>query len=242
MPAKEPDLDEDVLLKAPPPKATGGRKKALPKESQGHLVKAPPNDAAKGGPKGTPKGSPRAPTQIVARHSRAGEALGVALLALALLAVTALVSLQFGSGRLMGPFGRMLALSLYALLGLGAYLVVLAVGFIGLRTLMGRGQTIRWTVWAGYLGATLAGAVLFHCLFPRYVVHGFTAGGKGGEILGEVLVALFSTAGTYLVTWVAMVLCLMVATEASLVQVAVGGGRAFPRIGQAVAGGRGHLT
>mgnify|MGYP000388848871 CR=1 FL=1 len=40
---------------------------------------------------------------------------------------------------------------------------------------------------------------------PRYV---------GGEILGEVLIALFSTAGTYLVTTVGMVLCLMLATEA----------------------------
>ncbi len=163
-------------------------------------------------------------------HSRAGEFLGVVLLSLSLLASTALMSLQFGSGNLMGPFGRMLALSLYALLGLGGYLVVLAVGVIGLRTLMGRGQTLRWSVWAGYLGATLCGAVLFHCLFPDYVVYGFTAGGKGGEIIGELLIALFSHAGTYLVTSVLMLLCLMVATEASLVQSLVGAGRALARM------------
>jgi len=164
-------------------------------------------------------------------HSRAGEALGLLLLSLALMATAALISLQFGRGATMGPFGRMLALSLYALLGMGGYLVVLAVGFIGLRTLIGRGRAIRWTVWMGYLGATVCGAVLFHLLFPRYVVHGFPAGGKGGEILGELLVALFSTAGTYLVTTVAMLLALMVATEASFVQTVLGVARIVTTVG-----------
>ncbi len=145
-------------------------------------------------------------------------------MALSLLALAALVSLQFGEGNLMGPFGRMLALSLYALLGLGSYLVVLAMGFIGLRTLAGHG-TIRWSTWFGYLGATVCGSVLFHCLFPGYTVYGFAAGGKGGEILGEILLALLATAGTYLVTTVCMLLLLLVATESSLVATAVGAGR-----------------
>lgn len=155
---------------------------------------------------------------------RTGEFLGIILMALGLLAVAALISLQFGKGNLMGPFGRMLALSLYALLGLGSYLVVLAVGFIGLRTLVGR-TTIRWSTWAGYLGATLCGSILFHCLFPTYTIYGFTAGGKGGEIIGELLIALFSIAGTYLVTTVAMLICLLFATESSMVSTAVGAGR-----------------
>ncbi len=155
---------------------------------------------------------------------RTGEFLGIILMALGLLALAALISLQFGTGSLMGPFGRMLALSLYALLGLGSYLVVLAVGFIGLRTLVGR-TTIRWSTWAGYLGATLCGSVLFHCLYPTYTIYGFSAGGKGGEIIGELLIALFSIAGTYLVTTVCMLLCLLVATESSVVTTAVGTGR-----------------
>ena len=41
-------------------------------------------------------------------------------MALGVLAITALISLQFGSGNLVGPFGRMVALGLYALLGLGS--------------------------------------------------------------------------------------------------------------------------
>jgi DNA segregation ATPase FtsK/SpoIIIE, S-DNA-T family len=167
---------------------------------------------------------------------RTGEFLGIILMALGLLALAALISLQFGTGSLMGPFGRMLALSLYALLGLGSYLVVLAVGFIGLRTLVGR-TTIRWSTWAGYLGATLCGSVLFHCLYPTYTIYGFSAGGKGGEIIGELLIALFSIAGTYLVTAVCMLLCLLVATESSVVTTAVATGRAvttfFSTLGQA---------
>ncbi|MDY0001445.1 MAG: DNA translocase FtsK 4TM domain-containing protein [Polyangia bacterium] len=258
MSEKEPDLAEEVLLKAPPPRqGKGRRKQATPPASEDEQAipsktgsktpaKADSKLAGKGSSKSSPKNNSKGssnpePGHLAPRHSLAGEALGVALLALSLLAFTALVSLQFGAGKLMGPFGRMLALSLYALLGLGSYLVVLAVGFIGLRTLMGRGQTIRWTVWAGYLGATVAGSVLFHCMFPGHVVHGFTAGGKGGEILGELLVALFSSAGTYLVTSVAMVLCLMLATEASLVQVAVGIGRGFARLAEGLASLLGRL-
>jgi S-DNA-T family DNA segregation ATPase FtsK/SpoIIIE len=197
-----------------------------------HTPSPPPAGKPGGGSKHRHRGSgsQSSPLASGAEHSRAGEFLGVVLLALGLLAFAALLSLQFGSGNLMGPFGRMLALSLYALLGLGGYLVVLAVGVIGLRTLIGRGQTLRWSVWAGYLGATLCGAVLFHCLFPHYVVYGFTAGGKGGEIIGELLIALFSHAGTYLVTAVLMLLCLMVATEASLVQSLLGAARAVARL------------
>ena len=206
--------------------------------------------AGNGGAKAPTKASPKAPTNASANATtsavtsaargrraaptptetsskltgRTGEFLGIILMALGLLAMAALISLQFGKGNLMGPFGRMLALSLYALLGLGSYLVVLAVGFIGLRTLVGR-TTIRWSTWAGYLGATLCGSVLFHCLFPTYTIYGFTAGGKGGEIIGELLIALFSTAGTYLVTGVCMLLCLLFATESSMVSTAVGTGR-----------------
>jgi S-DNA-T family DNA segregation ATPase FtsK/SpoIIIE len=245
MSERVPNDPDDVIAKASEEasstpgkrqaKTSGGSAKGRGK--RGGKGKARASDSAPGASaRGTrPKRGPRPASLGRAQspepdHSRAGEFLGVVLLSLSLLACTALMSLQFGSGNLMGPFGRMLALSLYALLGLGGYLVVLAVGVIGLRTLMGRGQTLRWSVWAGYLGATLCGAVLFHCLFPDYVVYGFTAGGKGGEIIGELLIALFSHAGTYLVTSVLMLLCLMVATEASLVQSLVGAGRALARL------------
>ncbi len=217
MPARVPNDPDDVIEKASSKSA-----KRSGKASKKSSNKQP--KSKKKAPKPTASSSDE-PTR-----NRGGEFVGVMLLALALLAATALVSLQFGSGNLMGPFGRMLALSLYALLGLGGYLVVLAVGFIGLRTLIGHGKAIHWQVWAGYLGATLCGAVLFHCLFPDYVVYGFTAGGKGGEILGEMLIALFSYAGTYLVTAALMILCLMVATEASLVQTVLGTARAVTRL------------
>ncbi len=216
----------------PPARASKSRAKPS-KTSTNKASSTAVSRAARGRRKAAPRKSPpttSAPASDAKESSgisrRTGEFLGIVLMALGLLAVAALISLQFGKGNLMGPFGRMLALSLYALLGLGSYLVVMAVGFIGLRTLVGR-TAIRWSTWAGYLGATLCGSILFHCLFPTYTIYGFTAGGKGGEIIGELLIALFSIAGTYLVTGVCMLLCLLVATESSMVATAVSAGRFF---------------
>jgi S-DNA-T family DNA segregation ATPase FtsK/SpoIIIE len=219
MPAREPEA-QDVLSIAKPDAAPRGRRRA-------------PRPAPPGPPARAPAPATRVEEPPPASH-RAGEFLGLILMALSLLTTAALVSLQFGSGKLMGPFGRMLALSLYALVGLGGYLLVLALAFIGLRFLLGRGGTPRLTIWLGYVGATITGAILFHCLFPRYLVYGFGAGGKGGEILGEVFIALFSTAGTYLVTTVGMVLCLLLATEASLVGIAISIAQTLAAMGRAI--------
>ncbi|MFH2009526.1 MAG: DNA translocase FtsK 4TM domain-containing protein [bacterium] len=228
--------EDSVRPAAKTPSATTGAAGKTPPARSHTNASITTKGTARGAGKGKGNAPARGPTAQAARPNaessvfglsrRTGEFLGILQMALSLLALAALMSLQFGAGALMGPFGRMLALSLYALLGLGSYLVVLAVAFIGLRTLIGH-SAIRWSIWAGYLGATLCGSILFHCLFPDYTVYGFTAGGKGGEILGEVLVALFSTAGTYLVTGVGMLLCLLVATEASLITALIGVGRAI---------------
>ena len=57
------------------------------------------------------------------RRNRSPEIFGIAALGAAIFLLAGLVSLSFGDGRLMGPFGRSSALLLYSLVGLGGYAV-----------------------------------------------------------------------------------------------------------------------
>ena len=154
--------------------------------------------------------------------SRGKEVARVLLLVAELLSGASLASLQFGNGDLMGPFGSAVALGLYAILGMAGYLVVLAMGLMSLRYLAMVRKRSDWLMWLGYGGATALSAVIIHCMYPDPRLHGFTAGGKTGEILGEFLLALFSSAGTYLVAIVGLVICLMLATDISLIEAVVG--------------------
>ena len=150
--------------------------------------------------------------------SRGKEVTGVLLLAAALLAGASLFSLQFGDGTLMGPFGRAVALGLYAILGMAGYLVVSALGLMALRYLTMARKRSDWLMWLGYGGATISSAVIIHCLYPNPRLHGFTAGGKTGEIVGEFLLALFSSAGTYLIASIGLLISLIIATDISIVE------------------------
>jgi S-DNA-T family DNA segregation ATPase FtsK/SpoIIIE len=157
--------------------------------------------------------------------------MGVLLLAAGLLTGASLGSLQFGSGDLMGPFGNTVALALYAVLGMSSYLVALAFALMALRYLMPAHRRSDWLMWIGYSGATALSAVFLHCLYPAPRLQGFGSGGKTGEILGEFLLAIFSEAGTYLVAGVGLLLCLMAATDISLVEAVVAVSRFCKRFG-----------
>jgi S-DNA-T family DNA segregation ATPase FtsK/SpoIIIE len=133
----------------------------------------------------------------------------------------------------MGPFGKTVALALYAVLGMGSYLIVLAFALMSIRYLMVARRRSDWLMWLGYGGATGLSSVILHTLYPAPRLHGFGAGGKVGEVLGEVLLAMFSTAGTYLVASVGLILCLMAATDISLVEGAVAISRFFKKVGLA---------
>ncbi|PRP99929.1 FtsK/SpoIIIE family DNA translocase [Enhygromyxa salina] len=141
-----------------------------------------------------------------------GEFLGVALLAIGALMAGGLISYQFGDGNLMGPVGRLVAAALYAGFGMAAYLVVLGVVGIGVKALLGHRMELRMGEGIGFSSATLAGCVLLHVMFPSYRVHGYTAGGLSGELLGEVSIGLFDHAGTYLLTVTVMCLGLIAST------------------------------
>lgn len=140
------------------------------------------------------------------------EFLGIALLAVGGLLGGGLVSYQTGDGTLMGPVGLMLAASAYAGLGMASYLLVVGVVAMGLKALTRRGMELSLAEGIGFSLATIAGCVLLHVMFPAYRVHGYTAGGLLGELLGEVSLGLFHHAGTYLVALTVMCVGLLAST------------------------------
>lgn len=143
------------------------------------------------------------------------EMWGIIFLGFALLLGGALISLVFGDGRLMGPFGQALALALFSLLGLGSLLVVVALFSVSWGIFSRRFKVANGRLWLGYTGATLCGTVLFWLLFPRYRLHGLSAGGKTGELLGALGISLVSRVGSFIVFGVGLLLFLMLATQSS---------------------------
>lgn len=143
------------------------------------------------------------------------EMWGIIFLGFALLLGGALFSLVFGDGRLMGPFGQALALALFSLLGLGSFLVVVALFSVAWGIFSRRFQLANGRLWLGYTGATICGTVLFWLLFPRYRLHGLSAGGKTGEVLGALGISLVSHVGSFILFGVGLLLFLMLATQSS---------------------------
>jgi S-DNA-T family DNA segregation ATPase FtsK/SpoIIIE len=150
------------------------------------------------------------------------EMWGIIFLGFALLLGGALLSLQFGDGRLMGPFGQALALGLFSLLGLGSHLVVVALFSVAWGIFSRRFSVRDGRLWLGYTGATLCGTVLFSLIFSRYRLQGMGAGGKTGEILGALGISLLSKAGTFIFFVMGLLLFLMLATQSSPARAIVG--------------------
>src|SRR5437762_2037815 len=94
--------------------------------------------------------------------SRGREVAGIVLLGLALFVGLSVASLQLGSGRLMGPCGATVGLGVYALTGVGAYLVALGLGFAALRCLQGQPVRVKSVAFWAACCAGLAGAILLH--------------------------------------------------------------------------------
>src|SRR5262245_39331168 len=121
-----------------------------------------------------------------ANGSRGREVAGIVLLGLALFVGLSVASLQLGSGTLMGPCGATVGLGVYALTGVGSYLVAFGLGWAALRCL--QGQTLRWKAiepWAALCGG-LAGAILLHLALGHHRLRGHAPGGIVGEYSAEL--------------------------------------------------------
>jgi hypothetical protein len=98
---------------------------------------------------------------------------------------------------------------------MASYLIALGVVGMGVQSLLGRGMEIGLGEGLGFAVATTAGCVLLHVMFPGYRVHGYTAGGLTGELVGEVSLGMFHHAGTYLVALAVMCAGLLASTPLS---------------------------
>ncbi len=161
------------------------------------------------------RGKTRTATQAPSAPRSWTEFLGVALVAAGVLTLGGLFSYQTGAAAWMGPVGHLLASALYASLGMASYLVALGVLATGVQSLLGRGVELSLSDALGFTIATIAGCVLLHVSFPHYRVHGYTAGGLGGELVGEVCLGLFHRPGTYLVAGTVMCIGLIASTPLS---------------------------
>src|SRR5215471_10150928 len=93
---------------------------------------------------------------------RGREIVGIVLLALGLFLQTALLSLQLGSGELMGPLGRLCARSLHAGAGMASNVVTLAMIALPIRLLAGRRLLRSFGEGAGIVLGLVSAAVLLH--------------------------------------------------------------------------------
>ncbi|HEY3357837.1 MAG TPA: DNA translocase FtsK 4TM domain-containing protein [Polyangia bacterium] len=160
--------------------------------------------------------SQRLPASEGTSVSRGREIGGIVLLAFALFLGLSLVSLQFGSGRLMGPVGARAGITIYAVLGLAGYLVVWALGALAIRLFAQKPVGLVRVDNLGYFGMAGAGAVLMHILFGAYRLQGHSPGGAVGEYLGEFLAAFVGSAGAVLLALAGVALSIVLCTDISM--------------------------
>jgi S-DNA-T family DNA segregation ATPase FtsK/SpoIIIE len=166
------------------------------------------------------------------KRSRAPEIFGIASLGAAIFLLAGLLSLGFGDGRLMGPFGRSSALLVYSMVGLGGYAVVVGLASVSLRLLLGRTPVMRLSVALGVSLGVLSLDTLAHLVAADSLVAGHPPGGALGESVAEVSRALVSTAGTALLGLIGMVLAVVVATPLRMSQVLEAVGRVSTWLGR----------
>ena len=155
----------------------------------------------------------RAPKPQPGRDSgRSREIVGIVSLGVAIFVVAALMSLQAGDGRLMGPVGRAIALTVYAFAGLCSYLIVGWLCVVALRLLTDRDPATRLEEGLGIGIGIVSLATLIHLIGSGYRIGDHAPGGLVGEHVAEVLRAVISTAGTALFASMCLVLAVVIST------------------------------
>jgi hypothetical protein len=157
---------------------------------------------------------------------RTHEVFGIITLACALLIGPSLITVQFGSGQLMGPFGQTVGGVLTWALGLTAYLLVAVLLVTAIRIFaaaIGRSRPpeATATMWRRRIGLVLAalfGAILLHLIARPARLADASYGGTLGETLAELFTAVLSSAGSWIIAVAGMALALVLATDFSWVR------------------------
>ncbi|MFO0655867.1 MAG: DNA translocase FtsK 4TM domain-containing protein [Polyangia bacterium] len=144
--------------------------------------------------------------------SRRREAIGIALLSVALFVSLATLSLMFGDGQLMGPVGQAVASALYALLGIGTIGPALLLFVFAVKLLRTQKLTLAKKLVGGGTAAWLLTMTLAHLAGGRFRIAGMPPGGALGEYTAEALIAMLGTAGTVLLLGMGLLLSVTMLT------------------------------
>ncbi|HLK89399.1 MAG TPA: DNA translocase FtsK 4TM domain-containing protein [Polyangia bacterium] len=155
------------------------------------------------------------------RQNRRREISGILLLAGGLFTVMSLLSMQVGGDPLMGPGGAAVATGFYSLFGLGAYLVIAAMGVAAVRCFRALPIVDGVREGGGVLLLLGAAAVLLHLPFADSDVSHHGPGGLLGQWLGEVGASFIGAGGAALVATTMLVVGILLVTEISLQEAAV---------------------
>lgn len=123
---------------------------------------------------------------------------------------------------LMGMAGQWTAHVLFTLIGLTAYLFNAFTWVTAGWLFVPRPKSVRAKSILGLLIIALLGSALIHTALAGDLVNGHPAGGFIGELMGELSISIFATAGTYLVLIGIIVVTLLLITDISLFLVAQG--------------------
>src|SRR5579871_4596352 len=132
-----------------------------------------------------------------------------------------LLSMQVGGDPLMGPGGAAVATGFYSLFGLGAYLVIAAMGVAAVRCFRALPIVDGVREGGGVLLLLGAAAVLLHLPFADSDVSHHGPGGLLGQWLGEVGASFIGAGGAALVATTMLVVGILLVTEISLQEAAV---------------------
>jgi S-DNA-T family DNA segregation ATPase FtsK/SpoIIIE len=141
---------------------------------------------------------------------------GIVLLGLALFIGLSVVSLQLGNGTLMGPCGATVGLGVYALSGIGAYLIAFGLGLAAVRCLQGRPLHLKSIAFVAAVGGAIAASILLHLAFGHHRLRGFGPGGLVGEYAAELLVSMVGRVGAVLFGTVGVAVSLVLSTPLSM--------------------------
>jgi len=155
------------------------------------------------------------------RQNRRREISGILLLASGLFAALSLVSMQVGGDPIMGPGGGAVAVGLYTLFGLGAYLFIAAMLLASVRCFRAHPLIDGFREGAGAFLLMGSVAVLLHLPFADSVVAHHGPGGLWGQWLGEVTASFIGAVGAALAATTTLVVGILLVTEISMREVAV---------------------
>ncbi|MDB4968291.1 MAG: cell division FtsK/SpoIIIE [Myxococcales bacterium] len=166
-----------------------------------------------------------------ATGGRGREVAGIVLLGLAIFVGLSVASLQVGTGTLMGPCGATVGLGVYALVGVGSYLVAFGLGFAALRCLQGQPVRVKSVAFWAAFGAGVSSAIFLHLALGSHRLRGHSPGGVVGEYGAELMVSFVGRVGAFLFATVTLAVSLVLSTPLSF--------RSIPEY--LAAGGRGAL-